>query len=90
MSGAGVMLGVTLTTGDTTHLGEGSSPRYLSSGHLVFSLPESRAMMIQPFDAKALKVLGPPVASPDAAGRGYFDISDDGSLVYHEMTDTCA
>ena len=66
----------------------GSHPRYLSSGHLVYSFEDTlRAVR---FDPARLEVLGDPIpvlegvtGTPNASGRGAnVDISDDGTLVY--------
>jgi serine/threonine protein kinase len=63
---------------------EGSSPRFATSGHLVF-LREA-ALWAVPFDSDSLQVRGDAVAVLEgveiAGGSALFDMSSDGSLVY--------
>jgi Tol biopolymer transport system component/predicted Ser/Thr protein kinase len=64
----------------------GSNGRYVASGHVVYARPEG--IIAVPFDAKTLKVTGPPrpvvqhVAAFTASGYGQFAVSTDGVLVY--------
>ena len=63
---------------------EGSSPRFATSGHLVFV--REAALWAVPFDSEALQVRGEAAPVLEgieiAGGSGLFDISRDGSLVY--------
>jgi hypothetical protein len=76
--GSTEMRGLDLRSGNMTMLGEGSLPRYVSTGHLVFNLQGS--IMAVRFDPNDMEVLGVPVAV--IAGVGYFTLADDGKLYY--------
>ncbi len=78
-----------LRTGQVEPLGlEGTSPRYVSTGHLVYARADGSVWAV-PFDAASLEVLGSPVlmlegvevksATESAAN---FSISPQGHLVY--------
>ena len=76
-----------LATGDVTRLGlAGVSPRYVSTGHLVYAV-EDRSVRAVPFDARALEVTGNPVPLIEGVvvkgnGAADFSISATESLVY--------
>lgn len=82
-------LGVaSLTTGDVRMFSElsGTAPRYVSSGHLVYS--RFGALHAVPFDLSRLEVTGKAVKVLDnmnaygGSGAAAFDVSASGSLVY--------
>ena len=66
----------------------GTSPRYLSSGHIVYT--NRNTMFAMPFDLEKLETRGNPqpvltdVAYDPAAGLPQYDVSRDGTLVYRE------
>ena len=76
-----------LTTGDVAHLGlAGASPRYVSTGHLVYAV-EDGSIRAVPFDAAAREVTGAPVPLVEGvvvkgSGAANFSISDNGRLIY--------
>ena len=76
-----------LSTGEVTRLGlAGVSPRYVSTGHLVYAA-EDGSLPAVPFDATLLEVTGNPVSliqgvSVKVSGAADFSISDNGRLVY--------
>ena len=77
-----------LATGDVTRLGlAGFSPRYVSTGHLVYNT-ENGSVRAVPFDASALEVTGNPVPLVEnvmvknVSVAANFSISDTGSLAY--------
>ena len=66
---------------------DGSHPRYVPSGHIVFAGENSLWAAPSPFDAARLEVLGPPVPLVNDFNRGAeqlkaFAIADTGTLVY--------
>jgi eukaryotic-like serine/threonine-protein kinase len=73
-------------TGEWRNLIEGTSPRYASSGHLVYA--QGGNLMAVPFDVRRLEVTG--VAVPvvegvfqsQVSGAAEYDLSATGSLVY--------
>ncbi|HEX4825837.1 MAG TPA: protein kinase [Candidatus Polarisedimenticolaceae bacterium] len=74
-------------TGKLTTLEEdGGNPVYSTAGYLVFS--RGSTLMAMPFDAQSAKPRGPAVAVWSGVSTsftfqpGYFEISDDGTLVY--------
>ena len=74
-----------LETGERRALFEGSSPRYVSSGHIVFA--RENALWAVPFDADELTVTGEAVPVMEGVGignTGYarFAVAANGSLVY--------
>jgi serine/threonine-protein kinase len=66
----------------------GHNPMYSPSGHIVYSSLGDGALMALPFDAKSLKVLGPPalvlnnVRNEHTYDAVQFAIAGDGTLVY--------
>ena len=76
-----------LTTGGITDLGlAGVSPRYVSTGHLVYAAVNGSIRAV-PFDAASLTVTGNPVPLVEDvmvknSGAANFDVSENGSLVY--------
>ena len=76
-----------LDTGDVTPLGlTGVSPRYVSTGHLVYA-GDGGAIRAVAFDATSLEVTGGPVSLVEGVrirgiGAADFSISDNGRLVY--------
>ena len=64
----------------------GSSPRYSTSGHIVYAFEDT--LRAVPFDQELLQVTGDPVpvvegvANKGLSGAGNFDLSDTGDLVY--------
>ncbi|HXV59351.1 MAG TPA: protein kinase, partial [Vicinamibacteria bacterium] len=77
---------LSLETGETRVLIEdGSFPRYTESGHLLFA--RERTLFVVPFDLERLSTRGAPVpvlenVGQGGAGEAYYDVSDDGTLVY--------
>ena len=78
---------VSLRTGEQRILVEGAAyPRYLPTGHLVFTRPGS--LFAVPFSLKRLETSGPPVPLLDDLGTNYtmrcaqFAFSQEGTLVY--------
>jgi serine/threonine-protein kinase len=75
-----------LDTGETSVLvPRGTYPRYVSSGHLAYSIGET--LWAVPFDADELEVMGDPTpvlegVFTETSGGANVDISDDGTLVY--------
>ena len=76
-----------LNTGDVTRLGlAGTSPRFISTGHLVYATEDGSVRGVA-FDATTLEVTGAPVTLVEGvqvkpSGAANFSISDDGRLVY--------
>ena len=76
-----------LDTGDVTQLGlAGVSPRYVSTGHLVYAVEDGSVRAV-PFDVTSLEVTGSPVPLIEnvvvkGTGAANFSISDTGSLAY--------
>ena len=76
-----------LDTGEVTRLGlAGVSPRYISTGHLVYAAEDGSVRAV-PFDASSFEVTGNPVPLLEgvivkARGAANFSISDNGRLVY--------
>jgi serine/threonine-protein kinase len=76
-----------LATGQTKILvGGGTNPRYLVSGHLVYST--ATGLVAVPFDPQKLEITGPPIAMPEQilasvdTGAMHYAISHDGVMVY--------
>ena len=75
-----------METGDQRVLLEGGThPRYLSSGHLVYSFDDT--LRAVGFDADQLDVVGDPIPVLEglvttSSGGTNVDVSDDGTLVY--------
>jgi len=65
----------------------GASPKYVSSGHIVFAAGDGQLMAL-PFDAKTRKVVGEPVPVVDGVrveegfGFAQYVIGPDGTLVF--------
>jgi Tol biopolymer transport system component len=84
---SGELMAVDLDTGDIRSLGiAGVSPRYVSTGHLLYVAADG-ALRAVPFDAASLEVTGTPAALVENvnainAGAANFDVSDDGRLVF--------
>ncbi len=78
---------VTLSTGVVTELGiDGTQPRYLPTGHIVFATVDG-ALRAVPFDVSALTVTGsvvPLVTGVDvgAGGAANVSVAGSGTLVY--------
>ncbi|MEE8147016.1 MAG: protein kinase, partial [Longimicrobiales bacterium] len=76
-----------LQTDEVKRLGlVGWSPRYLSTGHLVYAVRDGSIRAV-PFDDASLEVTGSPVPLVEGVrvktlGAANFDVSDDGRLVY--------
>jgi len=76
-----------LGSGVVTRLGiQGTSPRYVSTGHLMYGAADG-AVRAVPFDAATLTLTGSPVVvvegvSMKASGAANYDVSDRGDLVY--------
>ena len=76
-----------LDTGEVIRLGlAGSSPHYVSTGHLVY-VGEDGSLRAAPFDPKRLEVTGSPVPliediAVKYTGAADFSISDNGRLVF--------
>ena len=80
---------VSLETGEQRTLTDGTSPRYASSGHIVFARPGS--LWAIPFDARRLDTQGSPVPliedlQVNSGGAAHFTIGSDGSIVYMPVT----
>ena len=74
-----------LRTGERSVLTVGVRPRYVSSGHLLFSSRDG--LWAAPFDADSLSLTGearPVVEHLTRSGLGFssYDVSDDGALAY--------
>ena len=71
---------------ETTRLLAADSQMRYANGHLFFA--RAGALRAAPFDADSLKLTGEPIVISDKVrvtgnpGRGYFSVSDNGSLVY--------
>jgi serine/threonine-protein kinase len=69
----------------------GSYPRYVSSGHVVFT--RAGVLMAAPFDLSSLTVTGVPSAAVQqvsmavTTGQSQFAVSASGTLVYANLTD---
>jgi serine/threonine-protein kinase len=63
---------------------DGTTPRYLPSGHLVYG--RLGTLFVVPFDADRVELTGPPVPVVDGVlntdAGVFFDVSPSGSLVY--------
>ncbi len=76
---------VDLASGRRATLGEGSSPRYASSGHLILS--RGTVLLAAPFDPARLELTGPAVplvegVASDGTGQVHYAISRSGTLAY--------
>ena len=75
-----------LVTGDRRPLTLGLTPRYASSGHLLFNTLEG-FLMAAPFDPVTAELSGPPVPvveglTVDHWGFTYYAVDEDGTLIY--------
>jgi serine/threonine-protein kinase len=76
-----------LDSGEVTRLDiDGTRPRYVSTGHLVYAAVDGSVRAV-PFDVASLTVTGSTVpllegVNVKQSGAANFDISDDGRLVY--------
>ena len=77
---------VPVESSDTASLLSGTYPRYVASGHLVYLV--GNTLMALPFDAKRLRVMGPPAPVMQAVRRegwdaaGQYDVAADGTLLF--------
>ena len=87
VSANGQLAALDLNTGEVKRLGlAGVSPRYVSTGHLVYAAQDGSLLAV-PFDAERLEVKGSPVplvegVAVKAVGAANFTVSDAGRLVY--------
>ena len=78
---------------DVSNLIFGTSPAFVSTGHIVYLSGVGGVLMALPFDAARRKVLGPPVPilggirQEAEAGAGQFAIARDGTLLYAPGSD---
>ena len=76
-----------LATGDVTRLGlAGTSPQYVSTGHLVYAAEDGSVRAVA-FNATTLELIGNPVPIVEGVivkdnGAADFRVSDNGRLVY--------
>ena len=79
-----------LNSAERRFLLEGSGPRYISSGHMVFA--RDNALWAVPFDADQLEVTGAPVPVLEGveiiSGFGQFSAAQNGSLIYIPADET--
>ena len=78
-------------SGEHTSLVEGSSPRYVSTGHVIFG--QAGSLWAVPFDLEQLALTGEPTpliedvqVTQGTAALVSFSIADDGTLVYGPST----
>ncbi|MGH9199712.1 MAG: protein kinase domain-containing protein [Vicinamibacterales bacterium] len=84
------LIAVSLDTGATRSIGQGSQAQYLPSGHLVFHAPHVREGELQTvgFDVHRLAFRGEPVSVLDGVfrsengGGGHFAVAPSGDLVF--------
>jgi len=84
--GGATLATVDFVTGEVKDLGQGTDPRYLSTGHLIWGTRQG-TLMRAPFDRDRLEFTGPAVAVAegvllDATAVMHFGVSERGSLVY--------
>ena len=79
-SGAPRIVVESLDTGHQSPLGEGSWPRYVRTGHVVFGRDD--AIWAVPFDLDRLNVSGTPQRVLDGVADSQFTISEEGTLAY--------
>ena len=77
---------VSLDTGERQLLGDGLSPRYVPTGHIVFARPDGTLWAV-PFDGDRLEIRGDPVpvlehVRVEGGGAVQFAVSGSGSLAY--------
>jgi len=84
---SGQLAALDLSTGEVKRLGlAGVSPRYISTGHLVYAAADGWVRAV-PFDVTSLEITGTPVPLLDGvgvkvSGAADFDTSDNGGLAY--------
>jgi Tol biopolymer transport system component len=77
---------ISLKTGKRRNLTEGTMPRYLPTGHLVFS--RAGAILAAPFDLERLELTGPPISLLDGVmtaapfATPLIAVSSNGTLAY--------
>ncbi|GMR22360.1 MAG: hypothetical protein BMS9Abin37_0705 [Acidobacteriota bacterium] len=76
---------LTLSTGELRLVGDGFSPRYVSTGHLIYGRAD--AVWAVPFDLNRVEMVGAPVkvfegVRIEAGGAVQFDIAANGAAVY--------
>ena len=87
VSTTGQLAVLDLATGDVTRLGlMGVSPRYASTGHLLFAVEDGSVRAV-PFDIASLNITGSLVPVLDgvtvkSSGAANFSVSDTGSLAH--------
>ena len=74
-----------VATGERTEIGEGTSPTYVRTGHVLFA--RQRSLWAVPFDLDRRAVTGEatPVIEDlqvDFSGAAHYAVADDGTLVY--------
>ncbi len=84
--GAGNVVAVDFESGEVTQIVQGSDPRYLDPGLLLWGTSEGTLMMAR-FDPRAMELVGPPAPVVegvllDPTGVMHYSISDSGTLVY--------
>ncbi len=69
-----------LASEDPKELFAGAGTRFLSTGHLVYTLPNNNNLFAVPFDPERLELAGAQV--PIVQGVGQWAVSDTGTLVF--------
>ena len=83
---------VRLSDGEVVRLGvRGWNPRYVPTGHILFSRIETGSISAVPFDAERLRVTGPPVTALEgvvvrAGGAAQIAVSSTGTLAFVQVT----
>ena len=77
---------VDLDTGERGFLTAGNTPRYASTGHLLFVTPDG-VLMAAPIDPGSAELTGPPVPVADGltispVGEANYSVSESGTLIY--------
>ena len=70
-------------SGERTRLGEGSAPKYVNSGHLLYmdgANPYHGALLARPFDLATLSYSGPPVTLQESAWSFLYTVDAGGNL----------
>jgi serine/threonine protein kinase/Tol biopolymer transport system component len=90
--GSPELAAIRLGGGEVTRLGiHGWNPRYVASGHILFSRIETGSVSAVRFDAARAKVTGPPVEVLDGlivrpGGAAQIAVSRTGTLAYVQVT----
>ncbi len=86
------LMAQSLKSGESKELFAGTGARYLSTGHLVYALPNKGNLMSVRFDLDKLEAKGGPVSIVEAVlGNGMqYAVSDAGTLVYMPGAPTAA